>query len=237
MEAKKSPWFLKHGRGMFEPEVLRGLRKYFSAREGEQYAGPLTERQKAAQKIGVASDALRMEPIWFDAWRNPTEHTWDTIGPYSWIISPPQVRHMRGAPALVPWHQDMADQRLLGPRAHKELITCWVPLDEEPSGRVTLQFCLDEIPEMEHLSMGAHGVVVETLESDNLALFELELGDCLLFGALTPHRTYVPPEAPVDRHSFEFRLIRPEEALDTKDYFDVGTGLFVRKDGSTRERI
>jgi len=66
--------------------------------------------------------------------------------------------------------------------------------------------------------------------------FDLTLGDALVFGDLTIHRTFLPPGATVERRSLEFRLVRPDEAIADKDYFDLDSGLFVRTDGTRRSQ-
>lgn len=234
MQANESRWFVTPIHRLFKPALLKELREYFDSIEVGEFDKSLTEREQRWLSIGASTDALRMDPRWYDVWRNPTPQMLDTIRPYTWIIFPPQVRHIREIPHLVPWHQDAAYEKLIEMGGHERLITCWIPFDDKPGRHSTLQFCRDQLPELEHQAFGPHGAGLEVLDCKNVEHWTLELGDCLLFGHLAAHRSYVPPGAQVERHSFEFRLVRPEDALANKDYFDVESGLFVRTDSSTR---
>jgi hypothetical protein len=221
---------------LFDPKLLKELRDYYSENEAKQADLLLSEREVKALSIGATADALRMDPRWFDVWRDPNYRILEHLGAYTWVIFPPQVRHIREIPHLVPWHQDAGYQKLIELGGHEKLITCWIPFDDEPRHHSTLQFCRDELPELEHQAFGSHGAGIELPNCMNVEHWALDLGDCLFFGHLAAHRTYVPPGAVVERHSFEFRLVRPNDAIDRKDYFDIKSGVFVRTDGSTRSR-
>lgn len=222
----ENPLFVIHSRQVFSPALIKEFREYIAGLETNQQAQ--TEREKTAVRQGVGSDALRMDSRWFDLWRDP--NLLSLVSPYTWIAYPPQVRMVRKAEHLVPWHQDIAYQRLLGARGHDEVITCWVPLDEEPIKHATLQFAHAEVQEIEHVPMGNFGAGLSQQEFSQVRHYELETGDCLLFGCLAVHRTFVPPGARIERQSLEFRLLRPDVARDNKDYFDIESGEFVTKE-------
>ena len=226
--------FVEHAKCLFPVEILRGLRQYLDTIQEERLAAAPTEREKAAVQRGETTDALRMDPRWFDAWRKPGAQLLKKVRPFTWVVFPPQVRIVREVSHLVPWHQDIAYQKNLGPRAHRQVFTCFVPLDEDPARRTTLQFALDRVSELRHAPMEGFGAGLQQAKFSKVEHYELSLGDCLLFGDWAPHRTYVPPDANVERRSLEFRLIQPRDALKDKDYFDIESGYFVRADGSKR---
>lgn len=237
MDTVKTRWLIEHVRGMFPLDIIRDIGQHLKDVYKEKNGFIQTEREKAFVAIGASSDLMRMDPRWYDVWRNPQTQLLNNIDPYTWIIFPPQVRYVHAISHLVPWHQDIGYQRLLGPRAHSRFITCFLPLDENPTCHSTLQFSREELPELTHTQINAHGAVLEKANFSQLEHYSLNLGDCLIFGDLALHHTFVPDNAAIERYSFEFRLVCPEDALDNKDYFDVKSGLFVRTDGSTRIQL
>lgn len=232
----KTRTFVEHLRGTFDPVLLRSIRNYLNSIEDQKQTLGQTEREKTAIGRGETSDALRMDSRWYDVWRNPRLSLLERIRPYTWVVFPVQVRIVRANTHKVPWHQDTGYQKLLGSRAHKQLITCFIPLDEDPANRTTLQFAEDELQPLEHTPLDGFGAGISG-NFHNANHYALELGDCLLFGDLAVHRTFTPENATIERRSLEFRLVRPEDSLDIKDYFDIESGFFVRKDGSKREKI
>ena len=234
---QKTRVFVKHVKGMFQPTLLREIRAFLNKVEAERQALAQSERERQAVSRGETSDALRMDVRWYDVWRSPSSLALKTVGPFTWVVYPPQVRLVREKNHFVPWHQDIGYQKMLGPRAHKRLITCFIPIDDDPAKRTTLQFAREEMPELKHVPMDRFGAGLENPNFKDLAQYELELGDALVFGDLTFHRTFVPPQGIVERRSLEFRLIQPSDALENKDYFDSKSGFFVRKDGSKREQL
>jgi hypothetical protein len=224
----------RHAPGLFDPEVLRRLRRYLDEIEPQRQAQAASPREAKAIARGESSDALRLDPRWFDAWRAPKAALFEAIGPYGWVVYPPQVRLVRALSHRVPWHQDAGYQRLLGPRAHLHHITCFVPIDDDPGNRTTLQFARLTLDELPHASRDGFGAGVAEIPESELVAFDLALGDGLVFGDLALHRTWVPPGACVERRSLEFRLVRPQDSIPDKDYFDVRAGEFVRRDGKAR---
>jgi hypothetical protein len=178
---------------------------------------------------------MRFDPVWFDLWRDLPPVSRDRLGPYVWVIFPPQLRHIRTREHLVPWHQDLAYQRLLGTRAHRQVVTCFVPLEHEPDRVSGLEFADDADGILLHEAEGAHGASIPSPGFERIRRFSLNCGDVLLFGDHAPHRTVPGPDGTIDRRSFEFRLIEPADAIDGKDYFDIRRGRFIRTDGSERD--
>jgi len=213
---------------MFKPELLKDIRIHMNTIWAEQQAKANTEREQIAIKNGTACDALRMDLRWYDVWRNPTYQMLEVVRPYTWVVFPPMARIIREQNHLVPWHQDIGYMRRLGSRGHNEIITCFIPIDDEPAKHTTIQFAFDELPELEHIqTTGYIGVGIENINFSHLEHYDLSLGDCLVFGDLSAHRTFVPPGAEIERRSLEFRLIRPSMAINDKDYFDIESGVFV----------
>jgi hypothetical protein len=230
--------FLDHVRGMFPRTKMQALRDHFLKVEEARGRHAASEREQKALLRGETSDAMRMEDLWYDLWRDPAPAILDAIRPFTWVLFPAQVRHVRAAVSHeVPWHQDIGYMRLHGARAHRQIITCFVPMEPDPSKCTTLQFSRDRTGELVHGSMNGFGAGLDGSRFNDLVHFDLAFGDALVFGDLVLHRTYTPPGAAVERRSFEFRLIRPEHALDNKDYFDVERGAFVRTDGSIRRAV
>ena len=218
-----------HARAIFDPDALRALRHYLDTLAATRLAHGASEREQHAIARGESSDALRLDPSWFDAFRNPSRALLDAIGAHHWVAYPPQVRIVRRASHLVPWHQDVGYQRLLGARAHSRHITCFVPLDEDPQRRPSIEFALTSATELEHVARDGFGAGLDAAPPGERVAYALALGDALVFGDLVPHRTIVPDPARAERRSLEFRLVRPEDAVLDKDYFDVRAGTFVRR--------
>lgn len=218
-----------HARGVFVPDVLRALRHYLSSLSGTRLAAAASEREARAVARGESADALRLDPTWFDAFREPSRALLAAIGDFHWVSYPPQVRSVRQASHHVPWHQDVGYQRLLGARAHSLHVTCFVPLDDDPQRRPTIEFARTAGPELTHVARGGFAAGLDAAPAGERTTFALALGDALVFGDLVPHRTFVPDPAFAERRSLEFRLVRPAEAVGDKDYFDVRSGRFTRR--------
>src|SRR5438552_6814188 len=150
-------------------------------------AGSVLESQNPRAEIqGVLPDLIRVNKRWYDLWRDVdlTRLLKSSCG-LDQMIFPPQIRHMRKEPHMVPWHQDIAYQKSLGARGHKQLMTCFVPLDDNPREHPTLEFAFSpKQVQVEHVDSGIfHNVMPE----DNFIetrIFDLDLGDVLLFGDL-----------------------------------------------------
>ena len=162
--------------------------------------------------------------MWYDWWRNLAhqEKLFDFVGPFEWVMYPPQVRVVGKQLDLVPWHQDIGYMKLLGNRAHRQVVTCFVPLEDFPSKCTTWQCAMDNMfngQEYPHVTMGEFGAGIASKTFRDLKNYSLELGDALIFGDHVLHRTFTPPGCQVERASLEFRLLRPIDALNEKDYY------------------
>jgi hypothetical protein len=218
-----------HVRAAIAADVLRALRVHLETISAERLALAATERESRAILRGEGSDALRLDPIWMDAFRAPSPALRDALGDASWVAFPPQVRSVAAARHLVPWHQDVAYQRLLGPRGHQRHVTCFVPLDEDPAHRPSIEFVVGRFDELPHDAASGFGAGLTNAPAGPHAAFELALGDVLVFGDLVPHRSFVPDPSRPERRSLEFRLVRPCDAVAGKDYFDISSGTFTRR--------
>jgi hypothetical protein len=127
----------------------------------------------------------------------------------------------------------------MGPsREHRQIITCFVPLDDDPFNRVTLQFTSEEPDFLEHSpTSNGFSAGLENKTFKDTHHYNLNLGDCLIFGDFVPHRSYAPPKTIWNRTSFEFRAIKPEDALENKDYFDIQNKCFVQKNSVSNLKI
>ena len=236
MLSHESHTFIEHVQGAFDPEILRSLRRYLENIQTERQAQTISIREKAAIIRGETSDAIRLDVRWFDPWRTAKPAFVKFLQPFSWIAYPVQVRMVREASHLVPWHLDLAYQKALGIRGHRQIITCFTPLDNDPSQRATVEFSRSEVPCLEHKPSAGFAAGILGQDFGQLVHFALRQGDCLAFGDLALHRTHIPVGAKLQRSSIEYRLIQPADALEDKDYFDIESGLFTRKDGTRRER-
>jgi hypothetical protein len=229
--------FVNHVEGLFDPAVLNILREKMSALGNKQSAQAISEREKNAIDRGESTDFLRMHADWYDVWKNPTsrERLLENISPFTYVIYPVQVRHVRKAYTHhVPWHQDIAYIRLLGKRSHFQVMTCFIPLEPEPDKCTTIQFAFDnkENPDQvyPHTPLEGFGAGIENTEFQDVVHYNLKLGDALIFGDHTLHRTYLPEGCQVERRSLEFRLVLPEHAICDKDYFDIKKIAFLKID-------
>lgn len=218
-----------HVSAAIAPERLRALRAHLERVSGDRQAQAVTDRERTALARGEASDALRLDPTWMDAFREPTRALLDALGDATWVAFPPQVRSVAASHHLVPWHQDVAYQRLLGPRGHDRHVTCFVPLDDDPAPRPTIEFVVGRFDELPHDAAAGFGAGLPDAPAGPRALFRLALGDALVFGDLVPHRSVVPDPSRPERRSLEFRIVRPCDAVAGKDYFDILSGAFTRR--------
>jgi hypothetical protein len=222
--------FVNHHKQVFPPALLQDMKQYLYEVMESKNSGDKTDREVTAIGRGEGSDSLRMDVRWYEIWKSHAKSLQEAIAPYTWVIFPVQVRMVREPHHQVPWHQDLAFQNAIGARGHKEIITCFVPLDEDPFNRATVQYSPVSSAFVEHMPMGGFNAGTD-LEFEDVFHCRLQSGDCLLFGDLAFHRTYVPEGAAYERNNLEFRLCKPSGAVPGKDYFDTETGRFVMLDG------
>lgn len=228
--------FLKHEKQLFDQALLVELRdKMDRLRAMQENQSNQTPREQEAIRRGESSDKTRMQSDWYKVWQANDSHSRliQAIMPYRYVTFPVQVRHVKEVKHHVPWHQDIGYMRLLGDKAPKQVMTCFIPLEPNPSRCTTIQFALDNMREPNereyvHQSLNAFGAGIEQSDFHELQHFPLSLGDALIFGDHVLHRTYLPEGCQPERRSLEFRLVKPEHVLPGKDYFDVLTGKFVK---------
>lgn len=235
--------FVRQLIGTFNPDILTNLRDRLDHFERLETSSPLSQREHFAQKRGELNDYGRMQDFWWDVWRKPLSkpNLTKILEPFTWVVFPPNVRSIkRSAGQRTPWHQDAGFIKLLPPeRQHSKIITVFLPLEEDPSSHTTLEFSLENIDsptELTHEPKDDFGAGLNCDPKDRFH-HKLSLGDALVFGDLTLHRTFTPPNCRLERRSLEFRLCIPSDGLREKDYFDITSGMFVTIDGSQKERL
>jgi hypothetical protein len=225
--------FIDHVSQLFDPRHLTQLREQFEDFESLKF-NKLSEREEKAVQRGEASDNFRLQEVWYQVWHEINiEHILKIFSPFTLVLYPPQVRFVRSNNHNVPWHQDIGYMRLLGERGHNQVITCFIPLESNPSNCTTIQFALDykesnQSQEYSHQPTDSFGAGLVNTNFKKIIHYELELGDALVFGDFTPHRTFTPSNCKIERRSLEFRLVQPKHALLGKDYFDIIQQKFIK---------
>lgn len=228
--------FSIHGAGLFDPALVLELRSRLEAFEESSDNRPNGAREAKAIRLGGFVDKIRMNDCWYDLWRSRHETLAAFFQPFTFVSFPPFIRHLTESQQLVPWHQDAGYQQLRGARAHSQVVTCFLPLEPDPAVAATLEFAEGSYDLMPHEIEGDHGAVLTQVVFEERRSFELNTGDALVFGDFAPHRTIEPFGAKPNRHSIEFRLIVPDEAVPGNDYFCLKQGAFVEPDGNRRQR-
>jgi len=226
--------FLIVARGLFPQSVLRKVREQIAQRRATIKVRDARSRQ--AEEVGVAPDELRLNEEWYQIWKAADLATFRDYAPdFSEAIYPPQIRTVRNLRALVPWHQDATYMKALGNRGHAEVVSCFLPLDEDPENRPTLQFCID--PDQKPVeAVIRDGTVFNKFDlaqadvppAGKCHTFKLGLGDAFVFGQHVLHRTYVASDRFAERTSMEFRLTRPRCVIPGKDYFSLKSMRFYQ---------
>lgn len=220
---------------LFNAGTITAIRSYFDTVEPAKQARILGPRDEKAHRLGTGTDSFRLDARWYDMWRTVSERVVQDLRPYTWVIYPVQIRHISRPEHLVPWHQDVGYQALLGRHSHRQVITCFVPMDYDADRAATLEFAIGEFPLLHHAPQGDHGACIIGAPFARTVKFDTSFGDALIFGDHAPHRTVVPRGGRIERRSFEFRMIDPADAVPDKDYFDLDRRCFVRTDGAARE--
>ena len=224
--------FLIVARGLFDADRLRAMRKAIDA--AVQANRDDDERARAAKSVGVAPDAVRLNRDWYSVWRQArSDFFLHRVPRFTQIIFPPQIRTIRNAASLVPWHQDSAYMRHLGARGHREVITCFVPLEESTAQRPSLEFCVDrEQGAVAHVIR--EGAAINQFDlpepsrpsTAKVRRFELRLGDAFVFGQDVLHRSYNDGRPSAQRTSMEFRITTRDALIAGKDYYDLENGAW-----------
>jgi hypothetical protein len=222
----RSQSYFGHVAGLFNTPTLDRVRTSFVDREATGWT-PKDELERKRVDIGAAPNDFRLDTSWYDIWQDASEAGLGEFGAFSYVLFPVHIRHVVKVGHLVPWHQDAAYVALM-PKRHASVITCFVPLEPDPSDVSTLEFANGDYPLLPHEPQDGHGAVIKEQPFPKLTRFDLAFGDALLFGDHVPHRTVPGRTGKIDRRSFEFRLTKPQDALPGKDYFDLATRKFVR---------
>jgi hypothetical protein len=228
--------FVDHVAGLFDVGELARVREDFDRiRAARIEQRSLSDRELAAVGRGESADVVRKRERWYDVWKNPSSRAklLETVGPFTYVTFPVQVRHVTEANHYVPWHQDRGYIELLGTRGPAHIITCFVPLEPNPASCTTIEFALDNVgdtPErvFPHEALDGFGAGIPDGQFSRRKHFDLAFGDALVFGELTLHRTFTPEGADAERRSLEFRLIQPKDALPGRDYFDIEAQQFIQ---------
>lgn len=220
--------FARHAQGVFRSDSLGRARGHFLEREREAWNVAANDRERSRLAIGAAPDQFRLDERWYDLWREVSADVVEYFKPYTWVIYPVHIRHVTDAVHLVPWHQDAAYIALM-PRRHERVITCFVPIEIEPTTGSTLELAQGEFALLPHGPHGNHGAAITECDFPKVARYHLSFGDAIIFGDHVPHRTVPAKDGAIDRRSFEFRMVLPTEALPDKDYFDLETRTYVRR--------
>jgi hypothetical protein len=193
-----------------------------------------------AVRYGIAVDEVRLDEEWFRPFDNANLADFYRLVPqFSQITFPPMIRTVKDRESFVPWHQDsryISDSK--GLSAHEETITCFVPLNENPDDHPSLEFFL-----CEHQAVEAHverrGETYNKFDlprdryptPDSCIRPKLALGDAIVFGMNTLHRTFSRKDVFRPRYSIEYRLTRLLDTKVGKDYYDVNKRTFYKKRG------
>ena len=214
-------------RKLFTKEAMIATIEYFNYSALKKWSTINTDKDRERLEIGSATDAFRLDRFMFNIW-NGCDDAAEQFRPFTWVIFPPNMRHIHAEKHLVPWHQDIAYIRRMK-QPHRQVVTCFVPLELEPSETSTLEFAAGDFPELPHVQYEGHGACIEDFcaLNESIGATGLECGECLIFGDHTPHCSIPGPTGRIDRRSIEFRMVRPQDAIAGKDYFDLKTRKFI----------
>lgn len=109
------------------------------------------------------------------------------------------------------WHQDGTFLR--GLADPKRFMICWNPLVAVRDHNPGVQFIAKKFDEIQNTESGGYHSVsmdkAEVMEKENvdwLVAPKINVGDCILFSAFTPHRTYITESMTDIRTSIDFRF-------------------------------
>jgi hypothetical protein len=221
-----------HVKKIFNSADLKLLRKIFlklKKIEKNTEQSCFSEKEKMAIERGETSNKIRQNKIFFKIFKKNKKKIINTLFPYNYIMYPPNMRIVGKKKNIVPWHQDKAYMKLLGKRAPKKIITCFVPLNNYPWKCSTLEFAVNEKNILhKHKKMHSFNCGIKK-KFLNIKSFKLKLGDVLIFDDRIPHRTKFLNKSVENRISIEFRITTPKYITKNKDFYDIEKSKFVRK--------
>lgn len=216
--------------------IMEALRSRLATLEEQDSQREHNERERQFIAGGNLSDYIRMDAAWCGAWKWASKELRAAIGEHLLVSWPVMVVHRRTAEQSIPWHQDIAYERAKSTgKSHEQVLTVWIPLDEDPQHRSTVEFHsrndTRQWSELPHKQIGNHRIADHRARLDvtgRIYVMELYRGDCLLFGDLIPHRGYCGTLTKPERTNLEMRLVRRGDALPGKDYFDIENDRMVK---------
>jgi hypothetical protein len=230
--------FLIVARGIFKKGDLKLMRE--SIIEKSSNSNYSQTEQKKIEKFGIASDQIRLNEEWFQPFQNATLSKLKEVVPeFNQITFPPMIRAVKNLQSFVPWHQDskyVSDAR--GISGHDEIITCFVPLNENPDDHPSLEFSLNPNQGIvNHIVREGITYNKYDLPKENYPVAEdcfrptLSLGDALIFGMDTLHRTFSLKTSFKPRYSVEYRITKLSQIKVGKDYYDIFRQSFYHNKG------
>lgn len=225
----------------FDPKTVQAMRLDFL----DQYKKygldnpDMDSVSRSNYEMGLAPNAIRLSEHWYSIWKQLPLKLWDDrVAQFNQVIFPPMLRTVQNEDHFVAWHQDEAYMKGLGDRGHKSVITCFIPMNDNPSEVPTLEFGINPSQDsVEHLvlSKSANNYDIDPAllpTEDNRISFKLNQGDALFFGQHVLHQTYwTGPKNYDTRTTIEFRLTRDGYLLDDKDYYDLKNQSFYKTGG------
>ena len=221
---------VEHIKNGFNKATIKNIyHEFASLAEDKENNNPKSEREEKLKSQGIMNDKIRMSKEWYKLWEEFSFS--DKTNDFELVMYPVIVRNIKDSSKHnVPWHQDSAYMNAL-PESKRpsEVMTCFIPIEENPFNHSTVQFAYTENQSEEQFwehqgFVGNYGLGIEDSKLpriENKFHFELELGDSLLFGDRILHRTYVPTGKISKRKSLEFRLIKRLDMKKGYDYYDL----------------
>lgn len=222
-------------RELFPAEVIRSFRRQIQEKISHAESAN-SEREKNGESLGIAPDSVRLNFDWYDIWKHANLDMIQKIIPeYEFIIFPPTIRTVFEYKGFVPWHQDMAYIKAMGKRAHPEVATCFLPIDDDPYNRPTVEFSFNpQQKAVNHIERPGYltnqfDLPDEIKPRENQTMtFDLNIGDAIIFGQLVLHRTHFPAKQFPPRNSVEFRFTKQKHLIPGKDYFSFENREFMQ---------
>ena len=210
--------FLIHARDLFDIQILAKTLAYVNLK--------VAKCPTAFSEHGIGSDTLRMNSVLYELVSHVKDRkVFQGFPQYSYISYPPMIRRVRRKEDFVGWHQDLKYLKSArGLSLHATCVTMFVPLNEIEIESPILEFYdnknLHELPHDEtKQSQNSYRVPEFMLPQASIVRPKIALGDALVFGDKTLHRTSTVGTGVTERVSIEFRFVKELELVSGKDYF------------------
>tara|TARA_B000000532_G_scaffold244011_1_gene241943 strand:- start:782 stop:1474 length:693 start_codon:yes stop_codon:yes gene_type:complete len=221
--------FVYHFKDVFDKKILRSLKKSIIKKKkvSKKKNHKMSQREMVAINRGEMPDVVRLNTIWYKIYKKNSTFL-KKILPYSFVMYPPQIRNVKKKLDKVPWHQDRAYMKLLGKKAPKKTITCFVPLNENPKNHSSIEFAiLKNKKVLTHQKVGLFNKGIKT-KIDKKKRFNLNLGDALVFDDRILHRTYFKNKNTENRFSLEFRMTSKRFLTKKKDFYSIEEDRIIK---------